>query len=367
MPDTSTYVRVAEAIRSDLGRGVRGVGHRLDSERVLAERYGCSRLTIRAALSDLEENGLLTRLPRKGTFLLNNPAESKIKPKEIRKKVYTVSLVVIDKKSALKHDFASMGFLEELRALMPHDQWRIEFCHFHTAGGDEFEFPESLEESDGYVITGDYNHNDLFWFTQQRKPMAVVGLAGDDLLQNIGQSYVQVYHDDFSAYMLATDHLIGRGFKRPAIITGTSHSAWRDRYEGYATALSRRNIAPKDCLHIVINPDRHDCAITLQQEQDAIRRLFDQRDQFDAVITASHASLVAEARSRNLLPGKDFGMIAEVFEEDALCKALGLTMMRKDIVGLARCAAERLIEQIKELRVSKGKIAVPMELILGST
>ena len=42
------------------------------SEREICERYGVSRPTVRTALKQLEEEGVIVKLPRKGTFYLGN-------------------------------------------------------------------------------------------------------------------------------------------------------------------------------------------------------------------------------------------------------------------------------------------------------
>lgn len=42
------------------------------SEREICERYGVSRPTVRTALKQLEDEGIIVKLPRKGTFFLGN-------------------------------------------------------------------------------------------------------------------------------------------------------------------------------------------------------------------------------------------------------------------------------------------------------
>lgn len=59
---------VATALRADLRRGDIGAGARLPPEATLATRFGVSRFTIRRALSDLEQDGLLRVEHGRGIF-----------------------------------------------------------------------------------------------------------------------------------------------------------------------------------------------------------------------------------------------------------------------------------------------------------
>ncbi|MFD2121566.1 GntR family transcriptional regulator [Streptomyces cirratus] len=53
------YQRIAAALRQELARGAHGPGGKLPSERSLAARYGVNRQTVRAALQQLREDGLV--------------------------------------------------------------------------------------------------------------------------------------------------------------------------------------------------------------------------------------------------------------------------------------------------------------------
>jgi GntR family transcriptional regulator len=59
---------VAQSLRAELVRRRGEAAHRLPTEVALAERYGVSLITLRQALKTLEEEGLITRRRRMGTF-----------------------------------------------------------------------------------------------------------------------------------------------------------------------------------------------------------------------------------------------------------------------------------------------------------
>ncbi len=73
-----SYQLVLSRIESDLAAGVVEVGGRLPGERVLAERYGVSRPSVREAIRVLEAMGLIRTAagsgPEAGAVLISDPA-----------------------------------------------------------------------------------------------------------------------------------------------------------------------------------------------------------------------------------------------------------------------------------------------------
>lgn len=73
MPEQPLYERVQDALRERLQSGAYRRGSRLPSERALSESYGVSRLTMRRALQDLEQAGVIERTASRGWFLPEEP------------------------------------------------------------------------------------------------------------------------------------------------------------------------------------------------------------------------------------------------------------------------------------------------------
>lgn len=67
--DTPVYRRIADRIESDILDGVLKVGQKIASERVLAEKFGVSRMTARHALRHLADRGYLETRTGQGTFV----------------------------------------------------------------------------------------------------------------------------------------------------------------------------------------------------------------------------------------------------------------------------------------------------------
>lgn len=73
------YYQVREDIRNKIKNGIWKVGQCIDSENELSEKYGVSRMTVRQALGELVQQGILIRERGKGTFV----CEPKVKQRDI--------------------------------------------------------------------------------------------------------------------------------------------------------------------------------------------------------------------------------------------------------------------------------------------
>ncbi len=63
------YYQLAAEIRKKIDDGIWQPGHCIDSERIIAEEYNLSRMTVRQALNELVQSGILTKIKGKGTFV----------------------------------------------------------------------------------------------------------------------------------------------------------------------------------------------------------------------------------------------------------------------------------------------------------
>jgi len=63
------YQQLMTRLKNDIAAGLYPSGGRIPSEQLLCETYGVSRVTVRKAVLDLVQEGLLTRKQGKGTFV----------------------------------------------------------------------------------------------------------------------------------------------------------------------------------------------------------------------------------------------------------------------------------------------------------
>jgi GntR family transcriptional regulator len=64
------YMLIADDIAAAIGAGTYAAGQRLPSEAALAEEYGAARMTVRRAIRELRDRGLIRTVYGKGTYVL---------------------------------------------------------------------------------------------------------------------------------------------------------------------------------------------------------------------------------------------------------------------------------------------------------
>lgn len=70
------YKAVADHIMGLVESGKLQIGARLAAERDLADEYGVSYMTVRRAMKELRERGVVVSVHGKGTFIADNTGES---------------------------------------------------------------------------------------------------------------------------------------------------------------------------------------------------------------------------------------------------------------------------------------------------
>jgi len=70
------YVKLANRLAAEIGEGRPPVGGRLPGEREMAEIYGVGLSTVRRAVRELRERGLVATLPIKGTYVIATPTQA---------------------------------------------------------------------------------------------------------------------------------------------------------------------------------------------------------------------------------------------------------------------------------------------------
>lgn len=75
MSQSPLYLQIKQSLEEDIRSGKIERAGRFPTEKELTEKFGVSRITVRKAFSELESDGIITRIPGKGTFFLKKENE----------------------------------------------------------------------------------------------------------------------------------------------------------------------------------------------------------------------------------------------------------------------------------------------------
>jgi len=64
------YIQIADWVAAHIEDGSWQPGHRLPAERVMADNWGVAYLTIRRAMAELRERGLIVSVQGRGTYVI---------------------------------------------------------------------------------------------------------------------------------------------------------------------------------------------------------------------------------------------------------------------------------------------------------
>jgi len=101
--DTSIplHVQITDVLRQQIVNGELRANQQISSERVLCEKYGVSRITVRHALGILNQEGLISTVQGKGTYVTPQRLEERLQSligfsKDMRSRGYQVSSTVLE-------------------------------------------------------------------------------------------------------------------------------------------------------------------------------------------------------------------------------------------------------------------------------
>ena len=236
-PPVPLYYQVRVAIQKEILEGRLQPGEMLPSERALCAQYGVSSITVRRALRDLVQSGLIYRENGVGTFVAQPTRR------------FSIALIFC-------------GFAEE--------GWRQQSHMFGSLIGSvgqviwEYGSALSVSNLSSAAVLIDairqIAENNSFDGLLIRADQELPGEVADHLI-SFGIPYVLikkkildrrvnvVWIDNREHARLATEHLLELGHRRIGCIFGRQESrTFRERAQGYRDALEAFGIAPEEAL-----------------------------------------------------------------------------------------------------------------------
>ena len=227
MDDQILYRQIYHALKADILNGHYPPGSQLPTESELIQRFGVSRVTVRNALSLLQREGLVARIPAKGTFVRRNEVPSST-PKLIALLALDVQLDFFGKIiRGAEQEAAAQGY-------------KLLVCSTDNDAEKERQCLLELQSHvAGFVIapaTGNQNHAHYGQLLVQGIPFVFV----DRYLPEFNID--RVTSDNVQGGYLATRHLLELGHRRIGVISARKATTCTERLRGYQQALQEFDV-----------------------------------------------------------------------------------------------------------------------------
>ena len=209
------------------------INSRLKGERVFAKDLGVSYMTVRKAVENLVEKGVLYKVPKKGIYVADQKA--------LRKKTKTIGYFLDSSiKDGLTSPYYSLIFNAIEKAAVKKGYSLLYFSDM-----SDFNELNQIKKIDGAIISCFPRIEKTIQTIKETVPVICIDNNSSDA------SIASVTIDNFSGVAESIDYLYSLGHERIGFITGLDDSSvGLDRLDGYTSALNRHGITPtKDLIY----------------------------------------------------------------------------------------------------------------------
>ena len=229
MQTTPKYLLVEKHIKKAIKK--QEIVDKLPGERTLAKELGFSYMTIRKAIDNLVAEGVLYKVPTKGTFVADK--------KKSKESTHTIGFYL---DSSITGGLSSPYYSMIFNALEHYaDKHGYLLTYFSEANDEKLE--KNVAKMDGVIATCFPRVEHVIQKIKDIVPVVVIDNSSSD------KTIPSVIIDNFNAVRNSVDYLVNLGHRRIAFMTGLEDSdVGKDRRAGYEAGLIKNNIAIDDQL-----------------------------------------------------------------------------------------------------------------------
>ena len=338
---TPKYVLVQEKIKDAIKN--RKIVDKLPGERALAKDYGFSYMTIRKAIDNLVAEGLLYKVPMKGTFV----ADRKIRKKKTNIIGYFLDSSIV---AGLTSPYYSLIFNSLQRQAAKHGYSLIYFSDI----GDSSSY-KHIHKMDGAIISCFPRIEHIVDEINQNIPVVVIDNSSSD------KSIPSVIIDNFNAVRSSVNFLCSRGHKRIGFMTGLADSdVGNNRFAGYKSGLTDNGLKMNETL--VFRGD-----YSFESGMKGADYFLSLKNPPTAIMCANDAmaiALIRQAAKHGINVPEDISVIG--FDDIAVASQISpaLTTLAAPIDQLTELACNMLISLINGEKLDNMHIALPAKLVI---
>lgn len=235
----SLYEQIKQHLLSEIQEGHWKTHDRLPSENELTKQFSVSRITVKKAMSDLVEQGVIYRVQGKGTFVSEPDAEAAADMVSVRfseKRSVALLLPFINN----QHNALLLNGAEHI---LSRAGYSLLLCNTENSVEKEERIIREMVERDVagmivYPVDGESYNREILQLTLDSFPLVVM----DRYLRGIDTNCV--CPDNIKGAQDGVNHLICLGHRNIGFLSTTiaGTSSVEDRLTGYERALAEHNI-----------------------------------------------------------------------------------------------------------------------------
>jgi len=226
MQTTPKYLLVEKHIKKAIKK--QKIVDKLPGERTLAKELGYSYMTIRKAIDNLVADGILFKIPTKGTFVAKKGSH--------KKPTHTIGYFL---DSSITGGLSSPYYAMLFNALEQHAAQHGYLLTYFTDAREE-KLEKTISKLDGVIASCFPRVENLIQNIKELAPVVVLDNSAAD------KTIPSVIIDNYNAVRDSVDYLVNLGHRRIAFMSGLEDSdVGKNRRAGYEAGLSK-NLLPFD-------------------------------------------------------------------------------------------------------------------------
>jgi DNA-binding LacI/PurR family transcriptional regulator len=342
---------------------VGSTGERFCTQGDLVQEFSVSSITVRRALHDLEQEGLIYQINGRGVFVAEGGHA--LSGSVARKRTWVVSLLLRDRLPDLLRSRFYAPVVDAFEARARQGGLRVISESVAGQAVGDLSLPASVEglQVDGVALLRSQRNDFLLRLMERRVPAVLIDFASDEL------NLDAVVIDNRGGARAAVEHLIGLGHRRIAHLAGFYETpelqsrSVTDRLGGYRETLAAHGLPCSEELIV--------SARTPEERARALKTMLSRPNRPTALFCFSDwwvPQAVTMACELGLCVPQDLSIVGfGGTPELAGMQGLALTTLEVDLARIGSEAARMLIERINGLSTPARRVVVSATLAVGNT
>ena len=342
MASKPKYLQVADILRREIAEGVFRDGDKLTTEEELRFRFRVSRQTVRQAIAQLEDDGLVDRRRGSGTYVRHGP----------RKRQGTVHVGVV---TTYITDYIFPSIVQGMESVLNANGAVMNLSATYNDSRTERNILERMLDGqvDGLIVegcrTGESTPNADCYQRLAERNIPVL------FLNSYYREFEQMPHvvmDDYEGGRIAAEELIRRGYRRLAGFFKIDDLQGQERARGFREALDDLNMPISENSVLTFTTEDRMKLFRTKESARFVQLLAKERA-FDGLVCYNDvfaAHLLEDLRNQGMHLPEDLGIISfDNAEISTLCHP-ALTTLAHPKEKFGALAAEKLLRMLDGLR-----------------